>query len=61
MVCIDMHHRYCRRTIFHVLFWRKSSFCVVLETMSAAIEALFDTSVGNVQSAVLGFLKAGAF
>lgn len=37
-----MYYKYCRRTILHVLFWRKSNFCVSLERLLNGVEGTFD-------------------
>lgn len=56
-VVAEAHHRHCRRTIFHVLFWKQSTFCTTLDTMASAIEGLFDMSLGKTQSLVLSVIK----
>jgi hypothetical protein len=41
-VCESVHHTRCRRSIFHVMFWKKSHFCTTLEHILKSIEAVFD-------------------
>jgi hypothetical protein len=45
-----VHHLHCRRSIFHVMFWKKSQFCSTLEAILTYIENMFD-------GAHAGFLK----
>lgn len=38
---------HCRRSIFHVMFWKKSQFCTTLETVLTYIETMFDGAHGQ--------------
>lgn len=56
-VVTHMHYRHCKRTIIHVIFWRKSTFCITLETISQSIEGVFDATLGNTQNSIISMIK----
>ncbi len=47
-----LHHRHCRRSIFHVMFWKKSQFCSTLESMLQHIENMFECLHGGLMKRV---------
>lgn len=51
-----VHHSYCRRSIFHVMFWKKSQFCASLETVLQTIETMFETAHVHTIKRVTGAL-----